>query len=59
MDTVRPLDVEHTALAERLAAQGVQYVLGGWIDITGRSKSKVVPVGHLPNLLAGSERYTV
>jgi glutamine synthetase len=58
MDTVRPLDPEHIALAERLAAEGVQYVLGGWIDITGRSKSKVVPVGHLPNLLAGSERYT-
>jgi len=26
--------------------------------VQGRSKSKVVPVAHLPNLLAGSERYT-
>jgi glutamine synthetase len=58
MDTVNPLDPEHTALAERLAADGVQYVLGGWIDIEGRSKSKVVPISHLANLLAGSERYT-
>src|ERR1700712_1829426 len=58
MDTVNPLDSEHIALAEQLAADGVQYVLGGWIDIVGRSKSKVVPIDHLPNLLAGSERYT-
>jgi glutamine synthetase len=58
MDTVNPLDPEHAGLAERLAADGVQYVLGGWIDIQGRSKSKVVPISHLANLLAGSERYT-
>ena len=58
MDTLRPLDPDHHALAEHLAHEGVEYVLGGWIDITGRSKSKVVPIGHLPNLLAGSERYT-
>jgi len=58
MDTVNPIDPEHAALADRLAADGVEYVLGGWIDIAGRSKSKVVPIAHLPNLLAGSERYT-
>ena len=58
MDTVNPIDPVHTALADRLAADGVEYVLGGWIDVQGRSKSKVVPVAHLPNLLAGSERYT-
>jgi glutamine synthetase len=58
VDTMKPVDAEHVAVAERLAAEGVQYVVGGWIDITGRSKSKVVPIAHLPNLLAGSERYT-
>ncbi|GAC1544137.1 MAG: type III glutamate--ammonia ligase [Acidimicrobiales bacterium] len=58
MDTVKPIDPEHQALAARLASEGVDYVLGGWIDVAGRSKSKVVPIGHLPNLLAGSERYT-
>jgi glutamine synthetase len=58
MDTVFPLDPEHAALAERLAADGVHYVLGGWIDIMGRSKSKVVPIDHLASLVAGSERYT-
>jgi glutamine synthetase len=58
VDTVTPIDPEHTALADRLAAEGVQYVVGGWIDVMGRSKSKMVPIAHLPNLLAGSERYT-
>lgn len=58
MDTMKPIDAGHTALAEELAGKGVKYVLGGWIDVTGRTKSKVVPVDHLPNLLAGSERYT-
>ncbi|MGO9872501.1 MAG: glutamate--ammonia ligase [Acidimicrobiia bacterium] len=58
MDTVKPIDETHVALAAQLAADGVQYVLGGWIDVNGRSKSKLVPISHLPNLLAGSERYT-
>jgi glutamine synthetase len=58
MDTINETDPAHVALADRLGAEGVEFVLGGWIDITGRSKSKVVPVAHLPNLLAGSERYT-
>lgn len=58
MDTARPQDPAHHALAETLAAQGVEYALGGFLDITGRCKSKVVPIDHLPNLLAGSERYT-
>ncbi len=41
-----------------LSRRGVKYVMGGWIDVLGRSKSKMVPVDHLPQLLAGSERYT-
>jgi glutamine synthetase len=58
MDTIRESDPQHAVLADQLAADGVEFVLGGWVDVNGRSKSKVVPVGHLPNLLAGSERYT-
>lgn len=58
MDTVHTVDPAHARLAESLAADGVKYALGGWIDVFGRSKSKVVPIGLLPNLLAGSERYT-
>jgi len=58
VDTVKGLDPAHAELTASLQAQGVQYALGGWIDVLGRSKSKVVPIDHLPNLLAGSERYT-
>ena len=58
MDTVTPLAENHVGLAESLAKQGVKYAVGSWIDVLGRPKSKIVPIDHLPNLLAGSERYT-
>jgi glutamine synthetase len=58
MDTVIPETAEHAKLAEDLAAKGVEYVFGSFIDINGRAKSKCVPVAHLPALLAGHERYT-
>src|SRR6201999_2118990 len=58
MDTVNDTTAEHEALAEELASKGVEYAVGAFTDITGRSKSKIVPIAHLPNLLAGSERYT-
>ena len=53
-----PIDREHEELAETLADQGVEYVFASFIDITGRAKSKCVPVHHLPALIAGHERYT-
>lgn len=58
MDTTRAIDPAHAELAAQLAADGVKYAFAGWVDLHGRSKSKVVPVDHLPNMLAGSERYT-
>jgi len=58
MDTIFELDPAHTELADDLAARGVEYVFGSFIDINGRAKSKAVPVEHLPQLLAGHERYT-
>lgn len=58
MDTLTVVTDEHAALAAELAAEGVEYALGAWIDVLGRARSKVVPIGHLPSLLAGSERYT-
>jgi glutamine synthetase len=58
MDTIVPVSADHEQLAEELAAQGVEYVFGSFIDVTGRAKSKAVPVHHLPALLAGHERYT-
>lgn len=58
MDTVHDLSDDHARLAANLKEQGVKYATGGWVDVNGRSKSKVVPIDHLPQLLAGSERYT-
>jgi glutamine synthetase len=58
MDTVSPIDPAHRELAESLAQSGVKYALGSWIDVHGRPKSKAVPIDHLPNMLAGSERFT-
>ena len=58
MDTVKTIDPAHIQLAAELAADGVRFAVGSFMDITGRAKSKVVPVDHLPNMLAGSERYT-
>jgi glutamine synthetase len=58
MDTVAEVAAAHAELAGDLSRRGVKYVMGGWIDVLGRSKSKIVPIGHLPQLLAGSERYT-
>ena len=58
MDTVKTIDPAHIQLASELAARACEFAVGSFIDITGRAKSKVVPIDHLPNLLAGSERYT-
>ena len=58
MDTVKTIDPAHIQLASDLAADGVRFAVGSFMDIMGRAKSKVVPIDHLPNLLAGSERYT-
>ena len=58
MNTLKPVDESQRELAQRLAAQGVEYVFASFIDVVGRAKSKCVPVGLLPELLAGHERYT-
>jgi glutamine synthetase len=58
VDTVRPLAGEHAELTRTLTEQGVEYAVGTFVDVLGRAKSKVVPIAHLPQLLAGHERYT-
>jgi glutamine synthetase len=58
MQTVFEVDQSHTELSATLASQGVEYVFASFIDITGRAKSKCVPIEHLPDLMAGHERYT-
>lgn len=49
---------EHDELARSLAEKGVQFVFASFVDVTGRVKSKCVPVAHVADLLAGHERYT-
>lgn len=58
MDTIHDVVDEDRELARTLSAQGVEYVFASFIDVTGRAKSKCVPVEHLPDLMAGHERYT-
>ena len=47
------------ALRDGLARDGVRYLFGAYVDMHGVPKSKCVPVGHLADMAAGSELYTV
>jgi glutamine synthetase len=58
MDTFKEVDPGSQELADRLAADGVDWVIGSYVDVNGCARGKVVPIAHLPGLLAGSERYT-
>ena len=49
---------EVTSIQSQLEAQGVKYCIGAYVDIHGIPKAKVVPIGHLPQMASGSERYT-
>ncbi|MBF9033963.1 type III glutamate--ammonia ligase [Rhodobacterales bacterium HKCCE2091] len=41
-----------------LAAKGVRYCIGAYVDLHGIPKGKVVPLSHLDHMAHGSERYT-
>jgi glutamine synthetase len=43
---------------EELAAKGVKYCIGAYVDIHGVQKGKVVPLHHLDHMAHGSELYT-
>lgn len=58
MDTIKATDEQHHHLAANLQESGVEYVFASFVDVNGRAKSKCVPVSHLPELIAGHERYT-
>ncbi|MEK3937452.1 hypothetical protein MKY41_19375 [Sporosarcina sp. FSL W7-1349] len=58
MDTLGSIKQKHTELAQSLSEKGVKYITASWIDIHGRPRAKSNPVNLLPNLLAGSTRYT-
>jgi glutamine synthetase len=49
---------EVKAIQQSLKAKGVKYCIGAYVDIHGVQKAKVVPIDHLPQMAAGSERYT-
>ncbi|MBB5764156.1 type III glutamate--ammonia ligase [Methylorubrum rhodesianum] len=52
------IDPKIRAVQEDLRGKGVKYVIGAYVDIHGAQKAKVVPIDHLPQMAAGSERYT-
>ncbi|MBO1019857.1 type III glutamate--ammonia ligase [Methylobacterium sp. SD274] len=52
------IDPSIAKLQDDLRAKGVKYVIGAYVDIHGAQKAKVVPIDHLPQMAAGSERYT-
>lgn len=52
------IDPSIAKLQDELRAKGVKYVIGAYVDIHGAQKAKVVPIDHLPQMAAGSERYT-
>lgn len=52
------IDPAIAKLQDDLRAKGVKYVIGAYVDIHGAQKAKVVPIDHLPQMAAGSERYT-
>lgn len=49
---------EINKIQEELKSKGVKYCIGAYVDIHGIPKAKVVPIDHLPQMAAGSERYT-
>lgn len=58
MDTIRAVADDHIQLMNELIGEGVEFAMGCYTDVVGRPKAKVVPIGELPRMLAGSERYT-
>ncbi len=50
--------LEIDTIQQQLKEKGVKYCIGAYVDIHGIPKAKVVPIDHLPQMAAGSERYT-
>ncbi|MCP4390702.1 MAG: type III glutamate--ammonia ligase [Gammaproteobacteria bacterium] len=45
-------------LREQLRAEGVKYLMASFSDMHGVSKTKMVPLAHLDQMMEGSELYT-
>ncbi|MBM9401075.1 type III glutamate--ammonia ligase [Gluconacetobacter azotocaptans] len=50
--------VDVSSLQAQLRQMGVEYCIGAYVDIHGCPKGKIVPIDHLAQMAAGSERYT-
>jgi glutamine synthetase len=46
------------SLREQLGAEGVEYLMASFSDMHGVSKTKMVPLAHIEDMMAGSELYT-
>jgi glutamine synthetase len=46
------------ALRQKLKSQGVEYLMASFSDMHGVSKTKMVPLDHIEQMLEGSELYT-
>lgn len=46
------------ALIADLKEQGVKFCLASYVDMHGVSKSKMVPIAHAADMMAGSEMFT-
>lgn len=57
-DNVALSDEQLSALQNKLAAAGVKYCVGNYVDIHGVPKGKFVPLSHFPEFARGSELYT-
>ncbi|MEM9139883.1 MAG: type III glutamate--ammonia ligase [Pseudomonadota bacterium] len=49
---------DHADLQARLEKQGIKTCIASYVDMHGVSKSKLVPIAHLPQMMAGSEMFT-
>ncbi|MEM8697993.1 MAG: type III glutamate--ammonia ligase, partial [Pseudomonadota bacterium] len=46
------------AMQTRLEGAGIRHCIASYVDMHGVSKSKFVPLSHLPQMMAGSEMFT-
>ena len=52
------MDGAVAALAGELRDKGVKYAIASYVDMHGVSKSKMVPLAHLGQMMGGSEMFT-
>jgi glutamine synthetase len=51
-------EIQDDSLQQKLAQQGVRYALATYVDMHGVSKTKMVPLAHFAQMMAGSELFT-